>query len=70
MANLIPILMLLSLSSCAPKTSQLFIAPCPCAASQLRCSPDVEDGFFDCICPDGTKWQWKINQSWLKKAQR
>lgn len=61
------------LAGCASKNPCITLAQYrgeECAVSQLKCSDDVSDGYFDCVCPDGTKWTWKVAASWSKRSAR
>lgn len=67
------ILALLTAPGCASHNPCITLAQyrgSECAVSQLKCSDDVADGYFDCLCPDGTRWSWKVDATWKKRAER
>ena len=67
------LLLLPLLAGCASKNPCITLAQYrgeECAVSQLKCSEDVSDGYFDCVCPDGTKWTWRATPNWKKRAQQ
>lgn len=69
------ILGLLLLAGCAGKHSPCLALTPPhdageCAVSELDCSQDVSDGWFDCTCPDGSKWSWRVVPHWQKRVAK
>ena len=68
------LLALLLLTGCASHNPCYSLSPPhdkgECAVSELNCSEDVSDGWFDCKCPNGEKWSWRVAPTWKKRVSK